>query len=353
MSSAVGSWSARLRRSKGAVTALALLAGALLAELVARTAFDAPSARPRYVGEILRQDAEGAGGRRLVPDSSMRMTLALGDGAEQTIEHRIGPHGWRGEPFAPQPAAGVLRIGCVGDSNVFGWGVDVEQCWPARLQAELSSAGRQVEVLNLGVPNLDAQEKLAIAQRVAFELGCEIVLFALHFDDLHSPDVVRPRLGGGARALAATRPGENAWLDRLRAVSRCADLVVERYRQGLIARAYLAHRERMLAPGSAELAHVEQVLTELAASAREREVELLGLVLPMPVREGRAFASAKIDAALSRALAAAAIREAPLAEELARCDGELWVHPLDLHLNAQAHAVVAKALARELLSRAR
>jgi lysophospholipase L1-like esterase len=343
----------RTRLSKATVTALAFLGGLLLAELVARLAFDASSQPPRCEGEILQEGFGSDRGFRLAPGSSMRMTIALADGTEQVVEHPIGPHGWRGAPFPARPEPGTLRIGCVGDSNVFGWGVAEEQCWPVLLGVELAAASRRVEVLNFGIPNLDAQDKVEVAQRVAFESGCEVVLFALHFDDLVAGEDARPRLGGGARALRATRPGELPWLDRLRSLSRCVDLAVERYRQHLLSRAYLAHRERMLGAGSPELEALERTLAELARDAQERSVEVFGLVLPVPVREGDGFASASVDVALSQALERSGLAELALAEDLALCPGELWVHPLDLHFNARGHAAIARTLARQLLERVR
>ena len=338
-------WIDRLRRSRAGVTALALLVGLLLAELVARLAFAAPGARPRYVGEILRSDTAPDQPRRLAPGNAMLMSFVGPDGVERSVEHRVGPHGWRGPVFERRPADGVWRIGCVGDSNVFGWGVAEDQTWPALLARELSRAGRSVELLNLGIPNLDAEEKLEVAQQEAFELGCELVLFALHFDDFFDEQGVRPNLGGNARALAWTRPGATPWLDNLRALSRCVDLAVERYRQRLLTRANLARRERMLAPESLQRRSIERALAELARSSRERGVAVLGLVIPMPVREGEGFASARIDAELSRMLAQAGLEEVALTAELAQSPGELQVHPLDLHLNAQAHATIARVVA--------
>lgn len=323
---------------------LALGAGLGLAELTARVWGPEPLRRPRYEGEIRRASEAPGRGWELIPGSTLH--IDFGDG--RVVEHRIGPHGWRGEPFDARAEPGVVRIACVGDSNVFGWGVAEHETWPARLQHELEAAGRPAQVFNLGVPNTDVEEKVALTEQIAFALECEIVIVGLHFDDLMLEGIERGRLAGHARELGWTRRGAKPWLDALRERLRCVDIVVEGYRQRLITRAYLARKEQVARAGHPARQRLEQALQRLAGAAIERNVELLAIVVPMPVREGAGFASATVDRALSEALASSGIEELDVADELSRCAGELWVHPLDLHLNAAGHEALARALARRI-----
>lgn len=77
----------------------------------------------------------------------------------------------RGPAFEPKPAAGVKRILSIGDSVTFGWGVEDEDTWPARLQVALQSRGHEVEVLNAGVPAQQLPAIVTYLQRVAPSLG--------------------------------------------------------------------------------------------------------------------------------------------------------------------------------------
>ena len=43
-----------------------------------------------------------------------------------------------------------FRILCFGDSWTYGWGVNVENAWPAKLESFLNSNGYDVEVINCG-----------------------------------------------------------------------------------------------------------------------------------------------------------------------------------------------------------
>lgn len=83
----------------------------------------------------------------------------------------------RGDALGPTPAPGFSRILAIGDSVTFGWGVADDESWPAQLAAELARRGKQVEVLNAGVPaqRLDAMQ--AWLQQVAPGLQPSVVLF--------------------------------------------------------------------------------------------------------------------------------------------------------------------------------
>jgi hypothetical protein len=63
---------------------------------------------------------------------------------------RTNSKGLRGEEIGPKKP-GVYRILVIGDSYVFGWGVDLDQTWVKRLEDLFRAAGRPVEVINGGM----------------------------------------------------------------------------------------------------------------------------------------------------------------------------------------------------------
>lgn len=75
--------------------------------------------------------------------------------------------------------AGVGRILLLGDSQAFGWGVPFEDTVAEHLERELSAPGREVEVLNAGVPGYNAAQEAAYldAPGARFEPDCAVVLF--------------------------------------------------------------------------------------------------------------------------------------------------------------------------------
>jgi hypothetical protein len=57
----------------------------------------------------------------------------------------------RGPKMKPKRRA-VTRIVAIGDSVTHGWGVSLEQSYPAQLERKLRDKGHRVEVINAGVP---------------------------------------------------------------------------------------------------------------------------------------------------------------------------------------------------------
>lgn len=74
----------------------------------------------------------------------------------EKVPVRINEWGLRGGPVRPLPPGG-RRILFLGGSITLGWGVAERDTVEARLQRRLTRAGEQVEVLNGGVGNYNAQ----------------------------------------------------------------------------------------------------------------------------------------------------------------------------------------------------
>jgi hypothetical protein len=65
--------------------------------------------------------------------------------------YRLNRHGLRG-PEPPPKSKSTFRILAIGDSYVFGWGVDEPDTWVRQLEGLFRDAGRSVEVINGGMP---------------------------------------------------------------------------------------------------------------------------------------------------------------------------------------------------------
>jgi len=74
-------------------------------------------------------------------------------------------HGLRGPEVALEKPPGTLRIAGLGDSVMFGWGVDQEQTYMRLLERRLAGAGRRVEVLNFAVPGYNSAQEAAMLER--------------------------------------------------------------------------------------------------------------------------------------------------------------------------------------------
>src|SRR5471032_788778 len=74
----------------------------------------------------------------------------------QNVTIRLNDHGLRNGPVEPVPPGG-RRILFLGGSITLGWGVPEEKTVEARLQQMLRDSGEQVQVLNGGVGNYNAE----------------------------------------------------------------------------------------------------------------------------------------------------------------------------------------------------
>jgi acyl-CoA thioesterase I len=93
---------------------------------------------------------------------------------------------------APAAADEPCRIAVLGDSLVAGYGIDLEQAYPAQLERALAERGHACEVLNAGVPGDTSAGGLArldwtLADRpthVIVELGANDALRALPIEQM-------------------------------------------------------------------------------------------------------------------------------------------------------------------------
>lgn len=108
------------------------------------------------------------------------------------ITYRHNREGFRGADFAEAKAPGRLRVALVGDSFIFGLGVEEDQTLKAKLDEELArrGLGDKIEVLNLGIlgANLGTHVRMySIAREL---LGADAVVMGVFEDnDLAEWDV--------------------------------------------------------------------------------------------------------------------------------------------------------------------
>jgi hypothetical protein len=137
-------------------------------------------------------------GVRLEPGASMRFRLRQNPVSDIHVNSR----GFRG-PEWPEPAAGEVLV--VGDSQVFGLGVDDDATFSARLAA---TAGRTV--LNAGVPTYGPREYLATARELLAERKVASVVVVLNFVndpfELERPNRERHAVWDGWAVRSETAP---------------------------------------------------------------------------------------------------------------------------------------------------
>jgi lysophospholipase L1-like esterase len=130
------------------------------------------------------------------------------------VEIRINADGFRDGPFG-EPGEGP-RVAFVGDSVVFGAGVDAAACMDARLEEELATRlGRGgATVLNLGIYAYSLDQYVTMLRRELPVLRPDLVLVGFCVNDIEDGASAAWPAGvarGGAR-LALKRVSNVAWL---------------------------------------------------------------------------------------------------------------------------------------------
>jgi hypothetical protein len=162
---------------------------------------------------------------------------------------RTSPEGHRARPLAELPE-GERRIVALGGSGTFGWGVQEEEAWPARLEEALDEGA---QVLNLGVPGYTAAQSRRHLVGWAAQAQPEVVILTVGDSEARlaprtdlealSPGLSLPR----SRALRLLRHRlAGPWAEGLLFAARLrlleARLPVEDFERELSALALLAPR---------------------------------------------------------------------------------------------------------------
>ena len=275
---------------------------------------------------------------------------------------RVNSAGYRGRDLALPKPAGVYRIGLLGDSMTFGWGVREEETFAARLESALARVrpDRAWEVANFAMIGANtAQAAEAYTVDVA-RYDPDLVLLGFFMNDVDPP--VLASVGGGAGGVDGGGDGADRTVaPRTRAVS----LVPRRTLAFVKTRgAALARRAGIPMRGSTVARYADEFASRGDAwRACERGIHSLRddvtadggrfgvVILPFMV---------SLDASYplrdAHGQVAAACREAGvpvldlLPSFLGKSAATLSVTPLDNHMNGEAHAIAADAILAWLVS---
>ncbi|WP_435011608.1 acyltransferase family protein [Tundrisphaera lichenicola] len=122
---------------------------------------------------------------RIVPPS-LRREIVQVPGAERAWKwmgalHVTDKTGYRRTTPLPAKKPGVPRIAVIGDSFVFGVGVDAEKTVAPMLEKALAERGHPAEVLNLGISGFQAKHVLNHLREEIFELNPDIVVYGISY----------------------------------------------------------------------------------------------------------------------------------------------------------------------------
>ena len=100
--------------------------------------------------------------------------------AQVVAPERAGTRGWVVGSTPPAKRQGAKRILAVGDSLTWGLGVQLQEAWPAQLEANLTNT----EVHNLGMCGYDAEQGVSLITHHLETWSPDLVIWATYTNDV-------------------------------------------------------------------------------------------------------------------------------------------------------------------------
>lgn len=347
---------AKVRAAAVAVVLLLLVGLAGVAELALRRVVTLPMRRP--IPQV-RYDVHPTRRFTLRPDQ-----VAYSFDGRVTV----GPDGLRTHGGAHRDSAATVVL--LGDSFVFGMGVDDSATFPAQLERELRARGLAVRTINAGVISYSPYQELDLLREKGLDASARVIIHGLYWNDYLSND---PAVRADVRVLADDglfvwdAPERRGGLrDAVAALGERSALLFTLRRSAAAIRAALAgdasgtqayeRTERDLESGvvdRAGFASVWDFYTELRALAAARGFTLYAVVMPV---HGIVDAPAPADHPYARfvrqsldSLGIPAYDAHVLWQE--RGAGSELFLPYNKHLSAAGNALLAEGLGAWLAAR--
>ncbi|HUT56218.1 MAG TPA: SGNH/GDSL hydrolase family protein [bacterium] len=156
----------------------------------------------------------GPDGLRLVPNTHREQYAAM---AGRAVRLDINADGFRGPELRPR-AASVRRLLFLGDSIVFGPGLEYEETVPYLVGARLGSG---VEVVNAAVPGMSLRDEVDLLEKKAGRLEPDLVVVGFYMNDPVRSYLLEQEYGGMDERLVSI-------ITRLRGRSVLFNLLWER-----------------------------------------------------------------------------------------------------------------------------
>jgi len=158
----------------------------------------------RAIGESVRPPAGSVAplGRLIRPSANPRIVYELWPGLDLRFESLPGERcrvrtsraGFRDRDYATPKPPGTFRIVGIGDSLMFGWGVDDGQDFLSVLEERLARERprSRIEVLNTAVPGYNTVMEVETLREKGLPYGPDLVVVGFCPNDASLPNFIRP-----------------------------------------------------------------------------------------------------------------------------------------------------------------
>jgi hypothetical protein len=266
--------------------------------------------------------------------------------SEYDVAVRVNAQGFRADrEYGEVPPPGVTRVVAVGDSFTYGQGVEAHEAFPALLERALPAT----EVVNLGVAGYGTDQQLLMLQSRGWRFRPDVVVLGLYATNVfRNDDPVHDHFG-----KPVFRRGPNGALVLANVPVPAAGAAAVPREKSLVERSRLLAKvwDRLEYRGFGEAWDItEGILERFAEVTRQAGARLVVVVIPTE--------QAIHGGAVGRALQGQSLRRlagilpagghvtivdtAPALLAARGAGGERLYYPVDGHLTAAGHRVVAE-----------
>ena len=125
----------------------------------------------------------------LKPDAST-LYSGLYEKSSKQIEWRINSQGLRSDLIINSKSEGVFRIATYGDSETFGWSVDLQDTW----QKHMQSRDQSIEVINFGIPGYNIASIATHVEKTLPAIQPDMAIYLFNKNDVYKPLNYHPQL---------------------------------------------------------------------------------------------------------------------------------------------------------------
>ncbi len=205
-----------------------------------------------------------------------------GLGFGEDFDFRLNSQGFKDLEFGIKKE-GTFRIVAIGDSFAFG-SVPYRDAFLTLLQKKLSTAGKQVELLNMGVPSLPPQEYVYLLGLEGLAMDPDMILLTLFVGDDFSASQAKSILDKsalvalGKKVLDSTKTFSGRILHKGRYCDTCPVLADALFMTIETEKAYLFEKENRTFGN--ELENVQYSLGRIRDICNREGIELFVVVIP-------------------------------------------------------------------------
>ena len=271
----------------------------------------------RYAKELKKRSDDPALGHEHIPNSEALL---------QSVDIRINERGLRGPPIEPL-APGQRRILFLGGSITLGWGVAEDQILTSIIAQKFAADGKQVQVLNAGTGNYNANRYTELYFKRLEDLKPTDIVVQYFLRDAETLDA-----GGGNFFLRNSELAVTVWIALNRLIGPSGPNAIE------------DHYSQVYHTGKPGYQAMKSSLQKLAVYAKANNITLTMAMMP-DVHDLKNYRFGWIHehmADLARRMGYNFVDLLPAFAGLKPAD--VWAMPGDPHPNAFGHKLMADAI---------